>query len=84
MTGVTRRLWLLILTLLPFAGCGPAEERQWYKLNANYSVAEFQRDRTERTKNWGLDEDLRQRGWVPLSTERQGPVKTPPPRGRGY
>ncbi len=64
MTGVTRGLWLLILTLVPFAGCGAAEERKWYKPNANYSVADFQRDRTECTKGGDLDEDcLRQRRW---------------------
>ena len=68
--------------MLATAGCKSAADKQWYKPGIAYTVAEFQRDEAECTKNRVLDEEcLKQRGWVPLtsfSTEVEKPVSSGP------
>ena len=78
MADVKRPFLLLVIALAPLAGCGTNIDRQWYKPNAaTYTVADFQRDETACTKNRVLDEQcLRDRGWVPLSADKEKP---PPP-----
>jgi len=65
---VTRRIFLAVLVFAAI-GCSLEPERQWYKPGSqSYTVAEFQRDHAECTKNRQLDEPcLRARGWVPLT-----------------
>jgi len=75
---------LLILVTVAISGCGSAS-KQWYKPGADYTVAEFKRDRAACEKSGTLDEEcLRQRGWVPLSIDKD--TSPPPPehttRGR--
>jgi hypothetical protein len=88
MTAVIRRhcLLLLVASLIP-VGCSSERDRQWYKPGVNYTVAEFTRDRDECTKNRVLDEQcMKQKGWVPLTSDRE-PPKGPPaanPRGPRY
>jgi hypothetical protein len=80
MARVLRSLGLLPLALLPLAGCASAPEKQWYKAGGSYTLAEFERDRRECTKDRVLDEQcLRQRGWISLSPDREEPL-APPPR----
>ena len=79
---------VLLITLVPLVTACASQEKQWYKPGIEYTVTEFQRDRTACEKNGMLDEDcLRQRGWVPLSTDRDraGPVNpNANQRGRYY
>jgi hypothetical protein len=70
MSGVTRLLLLLIAMAGALSACGSAE-KQWYKPGADYTVADFQRDRAACEKGGALDEVcLKQRGWVPLSVDK--------------
>jgi hypothetical protein len=68
MPAVTRWLFLAFVALAA-VGCSLEPDPQWYKPGSqSYTVAEFQRDHAECTKNRQLDETcLRGRGWVPLS-----------------
>ena len=76
MARVMRVLLLCCAVLALLTACGSAA-KQWYKPNAEYTVAEFQRDRTACEKKGELDEEcLRQRGWVSLSPDKD---KTLPP-----
>jgi hypothetical protein len=78
MNAVTRRSLLLALALLPLYACSLEPEKQWYKANTNYTVADFQRDQGACTKNRVLDEEcLRARGWVPLSGDETKPIPRP-------
>lgn len=56
-------------------------EKQWYKPNADYTAAEFERDRVGCTdKKKLLDEDcMKQRGWATLGGDIGAPVKPPDP-----
>ena len=91
MPGMTGRYCLLLLvaaSLIP-VGCSTERDRQWYKPGANYTVTEFTRDRDECTRKSGeLDEQcMKQRGWVPLTSDREPPSATKPaqsPRGPRY
>jgi hypothetical protein len=89
MTAMSSRYCLLLLvgaSLLP-AGCSSERDRQWYKPGANYTVTEFNRDRDECTKGRVLDEQcMKQRGWVPLTSDREpgAPKPTQTPRGPRY
>lgn len=75
---VARRFALLLALALPLAACGGAD-KQWYKPNSNYTVAEFEQDRRACTRERQLDEAcLRGRGWVSLSAD--GPVKDTGPQ----
>jgi len=86
MNGVTRGTLLLALALSSLVACSSlAPPKQWYKPGINYTVAEFQRDRTACTKDRVVDEDcLRQHGWVSLSGDEKKYVPpTPAPGTRG-
>jgi len=75
------------LVMLPFiaalTACASSAEKQWYKPGGDYTVQDFQRDRTACEKSGQLDEDcLRQRGWLPLSADKEQPPPPPTsPRG---
>ena len=92
MPGMTGRYGLLLLliaaSLLP-VGCSSERDRQWSKPGVNYTVSEFTRDRDECTPKKGeLDEQcMKQRGWVPLTSDREPPSVVKPaqtPRGPRY
>jgi len=71
---------LTIVAALVLIGCGAERDRQWYKPAANYTTAEFRRDRDECTKDRILDDQcMKQRGWVPLSGDREPPAAAPKP-----
>jgi predicted component of type VI protein secretion system len=66
------RAFLLCCTVLGLLTACRATEKQWYKPNAEYTVAEFQRDRASCETNGQLDEEcLRQRGWVSLTPDKE-------------
>ena len=81
-------LLLLVIALLLPIGCSSERERQWSKPGGNYTTAEFTRDSNECTpKGKDLDEQcMKQRGWVPLTADREGPspMKPTPSRGPRY
>ena len=90
MTAMPRRYWLALIvaaSLMP-AGCSSERDRQWYKPGVNYTVTEFTRDREECTRGRELDEPcMKQRGWVPLTSDREPPSAVKPsqgPRGPRY
>ena len=88
MTGWYCFLLIVAASLIP-VGCSTERDRQWYKPGANYTVTEFTRDRDECTRKSGeLDEQcMKQRGWVPLTSDREPPSATKPaqsPRGPRY
>jgi hypothetical protein len=87
MTAMTGRygLTLVLAASLLAVGCSSDRDRQWYKPGANYTVAEFNRDRDECTKGRELDEPcMKQRGWVPLSSDREPSSEIKPaPSSRG-
>ena len=67
------------------AGCSSPPNRQWYKPGVNYTVQEFNRDRDDCTKDRVLDEAcLRQRGWFPLTNDRQEQKPVEPLGGKRY
>jgi hypothetical protein len=77
---VVRRIVFLALTVLSLAACASEQEKQWYKPGRNYTVAEFDRDQAECTKNKVLDEQcLKDRGWVAISADQD----KGPPRMKG-
>ena len=80
-------LMLLALVIILIASaCGSATDKQWYKPNADYTAAEFERDRVACSpkKNNVLDETcLRDKGWQPLSGDAGPAVKAPSMPGRG-
>jgi hypothetical protein len=74
---------MLVIAAVALASCSHSQDKQWYKATP-YTVAEFQRDRDACTTRDVLDEAcMRQRGWIPLSADKDKPVPAPePPRGR--
>ena len=81
MTTVLARIVLLVAVALSLTACGSGPERQWYKPGRNYSVAEFERDQADCTKNKVLDEEcMTDRGWVAISADQD---KGPPPMQGG-
>lgn len=84
MRSVMRAL-LVVLIAGTLAACASAE-KQWTKPGADYTVAEFQRDRAACEKDGKVDDDcLKQRGWVPLTPDAAPPSAQPPTtRGRYY
>jgi uncharacterized protein YcfL len=89
MTAVIRKWCLLIVVVSGvLVGCSSERDRQWYKPNTNYTVDEFKRDRDGCTgKDNILDEQcMKQRGWVPLTSDRAAPPKpsSSNPRGPRY
>jgi len=87
MAAVIRRsmVFFIFVASLTLIGCSTERDRQWYKPGANYTVAEFTRDRDECTKGRMLDDQcMKQKGWVPLTSDRE-PSKAPAnPRGPRY
>ena len=89
MTGVTPRSALFAVAvasipLFSLAACTLEPDRQWYKPGGNYTIAEFKQDQTACTKNRVLDEQcLRQRGWIPLTGDREPPARSSQPSSRG-
>ena len=84
MARVMRAFLLCCAVLGLLAACG-SSEKQWYKPNAEYTVAEFQRDRASCEKNGQLDEEcLRQRGWVSLSPDKEKPPPAIPTTKQKY
>jgi hypothetical protein len=84
MARVMRVLLLCCAVLGLLTACGPTE-KQWYKPNTEYTVAEFQRDRTACEKNGQLDEAcLRQRGWVSLTPDKDKPLPPIPTTKQKY
>jgi hypothetical protein len=73
----------LVAWALVCAGCGsPGSDKQWYKPNADYTAADFERDRVACTdkKTKALAEDcMQQRGWASLGVDIGPPVRPPDP-----
>jgi hypothetical protein len=85
MTAVTRTVLCVVVAAGLATACGPASDKQWYKPGADYTVAEFNRDRAACEKNGRLDEAcLRERGWAPLTLDKEKPPPPPPVGPRGY
>jgi hypothetical protein len=68
-----------LVIILIASACGSATDKQWYKPNADYTAADFERDRIECTpKKKSLDETcLMDKGWLPLSGDVGPAVKAP-------
>jgi len=81
-------MFLLAIATLSLGACASEAGKQWYKPGDNYTVTEFTRDRDECTKGRELDEQcMKQRGWVPLTSDREPPTAVKParpPRGPRY
>lgn len=87
MPAVRLPLALFLALVAAATGCSSHAETQWYKPNADYTVAEFERDRRACTRDRKLDETcLRARGWVSLTGDvpgkPTGPQAPEPPRLR--
>jgi hypothetical protein len=62
----TRPLLLTCVVAVVLAGCSHSE-KQWMKVNENYTTAEFRRDHAACSKGGTLDEAcMRAKGWVDL------------------
>ena len=84
MPGVMRAFLLCCTILGLLTACG-STEKQWYKPNAEYTVAEFHRDRAACEKSGRIDEEcLRQRGWVSLSPDKDKPLPAIPTSKQHY
>ncbi len=69
---------LLTVLLIGLWGCAGQPERQWQKIGQPYSVAEFQRDKAECTREKKLDFGcMRARGWIDVSPDRPAPSSEP-------
>ncbi len=79
MPGMRRLTLLLTAASLVLAACSSGSDKQWYKPNANYTAADFERDRVACTdKKKVLDEGcMNQRGWAALSGDIVAPAKPP-------
>jgi hypothetical protein len=66
-------------------GCSSERDRQWYKPATNYTTEEFKRDRdTCTSKKDVLDEAcMKDKGWVPLTSDRPSNATKPEPSSRG-
>ena len=89
MTPMIRRWCLLVIATAGLVvGCSSERDRQWYKPATNYTTEEFRRDRDACTsKKDVLDEAcMKQKGWVPLTSDRpvEAPKPAPSPRGPRY
>jgi hypothetical protein len=79
---------LLVIAALTLAACwSSAPEKQWYKPNADYTAADFERDRAactdKKTKVLG-EECMQQRGWAALGGDIGPAVKTQDPTRGTY
>lgn len=74
----------IVLASAVLGACSAERERQWAKPGADYTIAEFTRDRDACTKSGVLDEQcLKGRGWVPLTGDREKDVPPPVKQGVG-
>jgi hypothetical protein len=81
---VTRTGLCILAAAMLAAACGSAVEKQWYKPTGEYTVADFKRDRAACEKDGKLDEScLRERGWLPLTLDKEKPPPPPPTSPRG-
>ena len=73
------RVALIVVGLgLLLAACA-SEEKEWMKVDANYTVAEFRRDYAACSKGGRVDEScMESKGWVAVSSGR-GPAKAVEP-----
>ncbi len=73
---------LAVLALVvALAGCGPADDRQWMKINERYTTEEFRRDYKACSPKSTLDEDcMRNRGWVEVSRSQTDRDTDPRPK----
>lgn len=75
-----RRLLLACAVAVVLVGCSHSD-KQWMKVNENYTTAEFRRDHAACSKGATLDEAcMRAKGWVdvkPSAGDRA--ADTPPP-----
>lgn len=77
MRPVRRSLFLCLAVTFAVGACSLAPERQWYKPDQNYTVADFQRDQKSCTKSREIDDAcLKGLGWVPLSGDPDKPTKS--------
>lgn len=75
---------LFIVAAVVLGSCSTESDRQWYKPAANYTVDEFKRDRDGCTKQNVLDEQcMKERGWVPLTSDRPAETAPKPPPAKG-
>ena len=73
----------LLGLVLGTAACGPADDRQWMKINEKYTTEEFRRDYTECSAKKDLDEScMRSRGWVEVSRSKTEKDNDPRPAER--
>ncbi len=72
-------MFLTIAGALILAACSSEPERQWMKLNQQYTTAEFRRDLAACGKDGTVDDEcMKSKGWVavtPPATKR--PVEEP-------
>jgi hypothetical protein len=67
------------------SGCGSGD-REWMKVDGQYTTAEFRRDLSACTVKGALDEEcMKARGWVAVAPPKTEPKKEDPlaPQGRG-
>ena len=50
------------------AACSSGVDREWMKVNQPYTAAEFRKDYSQCEKTSNLDDCLRSRGWVSVTT----------------
>jgi len=81
---MTREFVMLVAAMCMLSGCGGTGDKQWYKPGVDYTVADFQRDRAACEKKGELDEEcLKQRGWTPLSADKDKSAPAAPQSPRG-
>ena len=83
MPPMNRLALLLVVAAFALASCysGPPD-KQWYKPNADYTTADFERDRaacTDKKTNVLGDDCMQQRGWATLGGDIGPAVKAPDP-----
>lgn len=75
-----RRTGSIVLGVtLALAACRAADERQWMKVNENYTLEDFRRDHATCSKGGRLDEAcMRSRGWVAVNPSKPDKPTEPP------
>ena len=64
----------VLVIILIVSACGTATDKQWYKPNADYTTADFERDRVDCTpkRSNTLDETcMKDRGWLSTRSEER-------------
>ncbi len=73
---------VLALLLLGLWGCAREPQRQWYKMDQAYTLAEFRRDTSQCTRDRKLDfACMHARGWVDVTPDRPPPPPASTPGG---